>query len=403
MAMHDIDLMDPMVFSKGIPYDYFRQLRRSERLPLAHDTDGTPLWYVVRHRDVVSISRDTRVFASGPSTMTSVRKQEISEPVITFLDGLAHARMRKLAFKAFAPARLAALQDPVRGIVDALLTEAVAKGDFDMAEDVALRLPFEVLARLFGVPGGDREMVTGWARQTVNLGDPEYDAAAGSAGADVFRKLLDYFLDFAEFRAKEPADDLFSVLMAARLKNGQFGLPDRLTPHEVGVFATTLITAGSETTYCSVTGAVLALLEFRDQLAALLADRDLMAGAVEEILRWVTPVTHFARNVVRDTEIAGQPIGAGERVVMWYTSANRDEEVFTDPDRFDITRAPNPHVTFGGGGPHFCIGNVLAVMELRQFLEGAVSLLPRLEITGTPVRPESNFMNSIKHLPMRYR
>jgi cholest-4-en-3-one 26-monooxygenase len=402
MAMRDIDLMDPMVFSQGIPYEYFRQLRRAERLTLAHDTDGTPLWYVVRHRDVVRISRDTRVFASGPSTMTSVRKQEISEPVITFLDGPAHSRMRKLAFKAFAPARLALLQDPVRGIVDALLTEAVAKGDFDMAEDVALRLPFEVLARLFGVPDGDREMVIGWARQTVNLGDPEYDAAA-SGEPDVFRKLLDYFLNFAEFRAREPANDLFSVLMAARLNGGPSGLPDRLTPHEVGVFATTLITAGSETTYCSVTGAVIALLEFRDQLATLLADRDLIAGAAEEILRWVTPVTHFARNVVRDTEIAGQPIRTGERVVMWYTSANRDEEVFADPDRFDVSRDPNPHVTFGGGGPHFCIGNVLAVMELRQFLEGALSLLPRLEITGAPVRPESNFMNSIKHLPMRYR
>ena len=130
---------------------------------------------------------------------------------------------------------------------------------------------------------------------------------------------------------------------------------------------------------------MLALLEFGDQLARLRADRGLMASAVEEVLRWVTPVTHFARTVMRDTQIAGQPISAGERVVMWYTSANRDEEVFDQPEVFDISHNPNPHLTFGGGGPHYCIGNLLAVMELRQFLEGAVDLLPRLEITGTPV------------------
>ncbi|MGH3922341.1 MAG: cytochrome P450 [Pseudonocardiaceae bacterium] len=401
MAIQDIDLMDPMVFSNGIPYDYFRQLRQSDRLPMASDTDGERFWYVLRHRDVVRISRDVTIFASSPTTMTSVRKQDISEPVITFLDGPAHTRMRKLAFKAFAPARLAALEAPIRHIVDSLLSDVSNKGEFDMAEDVALRLPFEVLAKLLGVPDSDREMVIGWARQTVNLGDPEYDGNSSETGADVFRQLLDYFLDFAEFRAKEPADDLFSVLMGARLKGDRLNLPDRLSPDEVGVFATTLITAGSETTYCSVTGAVLALLEFRGQLAMLRADRSLMRSAVDEILRWVTPVTHFARNVVNDTEIAGQRIRAGERVVMWYTSANRDEEVFTDPDHFDITRKPNPHVTFGGGGPHFCIGNLLATMELRQFLEGVIDLLPQLEITGTPVRPETNFMNSIKHLPMR--
>lgn len=402
MAAEDIDLMDPKVFNRGIPYDYFRRLRRLDGLPAATDTDGERFWYVTRHRDVSAISRDPALWSSNPTTMTSVRKQEDSPPIITFLDAPEHTRIRKLTFKAFAPARLAALQAPIRRIVDSLLSEVTEKGDFDMADDVALHLPFEVLAELIGVPDSDRELVLGWARRTVNLGDPEYEATPGQID-DLFQKLLDYFLDLAKYRAKVPADDLFSVLLAARLKSDRLNLPDRLTTDEVGMFASTLITAGSETTYCSVTGAVLALLEYRDELTRLQADRSLVPTAAEEVLRWVTPVTHFARRAVVDTEVSGRKIAAGERVVMWYTSANRDEEVFTDPDRFDIARTPNPHLTFGGGGPHFCIGNGLATMELRQFLDGVIDLLPRMEITGPPVRPETNFMNSIKHLPMRFR
>ncbi|MEV4255930.1 cytochrome P450 [Spirillospora sp. NPDC049652] len=398
-AVQDLDLMDPASFRDGMPHEYLRRLRATPGLPLGHDTDGEPLWYVTRHAEVAAVSRDTERFSSSPTTMTSVRKRDQNDPIITFLDGADHVRMRRLTFKAFAPARMAALQDRVRAIVADLLDRCRRRGEFDLAEDVALRLPFEVLADLLGVPDGDRDTVLGWARQTVNLGDPEYD----SPEEDLFQKLLEYFLDFAALRARRPADDFFSIVLGARLRDDRLGLPDRLTPEEAGVFATTLITAGSETTYCAVTGAVLALLEFPDQLARLRSSPELLPSAVEEVLRWVTPVTHFARRAVTDTEVAGQPIAAGERVVVWYTSANRDESVFDEPDRFDVGRSPNPHVAFGGGGPHFCIGNGLATMELREFLSAAVPLLPRMEVTGPPVRPTTNFMNSVKHLPMRFR
>src|SRR6266571_418235 len=332
MAIPDIDLMDPKVFSNGIPYDYFRQLRQSDRLTQGRDTDGEQFWNVVRHCDVAAVSRHTAVFSTSPTTMTSVRKIDSSKgdttaassnQIIAFLDGPPHIRLRKLTHKAFAPARVATLEARTKDIVDSLLAEAVQKGEFDMAADVALRLPFEVLADVLGVAADDREMVLEWARQSINLGDPDFDATASQAS--IFK------------------------------------------------------------------------------LDELRADRTLLPSAVDEILRWVTPVTHFARNVVSDTEIAGQQIRAGERVVLWYTSANRDEEVFAEPDRFDIARTPNPHLSFGGGGPHVCMGIGLAVMAVRQFLESAIDLLPRLEITGTPVRPETNFMNSVKHLPMRFR
>lgn len=409
MKIADIDLMDAKVFAQGIPYDYFRQLRQADGLTMGTDTDGEKFWNVVRHSDVVSISRDTAVFSASPSTMTSVRKIDTSQmdpevasasPIIAFLDGPPHLRLRKLTHRGFAPARVSALTARTRGIVDSLLASAAAQGEFDLATDVALKLPFEVFAELLGVPDGDRRMVLECARQSINLGDPDFDATGSQDG---IVKLNEYFRGFARFRLSEPADDLVSLLLAARLKDDQPGLPDRMSPDEVGAFVTMLITAIIDTVFCSITGGVLALLEFRDQLELLRADRTLLPAAVDEILRWVTPVTHFARNVVSDTWVGGQQIKADERVVLWYTSANRDEQAFANPDRFDIARSPNPHVSFGGGGPHSCMGSGLAVMVIRQFIEGAIDLLPRLEITGTPVRPETNFMNSVKFLPMRYR
>lgn len=403
MADQDLDLMDPKSFSDGIPYEYFRHLRSSPGLPMGTDTDGERFWYLTRHSEVSDVSRDTARFASSPTTMTSVRKVDPSPPIITFLDSPEHTRIRKLTFKAFTPARIAGLEEPTRRIVEALLADAREKGEFDLAEDIALRLPFEVLLELLDIPQGDRPMMLGWARHTVNLGDPEYDDSSSGEGGDSFKEIYDYLLDFAAFRAKHLTDDCFSVLLSARLKSNRLNLPDRLTPDEVGLFASTLITAGSETTYCSVTGSVLALLENPGQLDRLRSDRALMPTAANEVLRWVTPVTHFARRALVDTEVSGQRIAAGERVVMWYSSANRDEEVFADPDRFDIARTPNPHLSFGGGGPHVCIGNGLAVMELRQFLDGVVDLLPGLELAGAPVRPETNFMNSVKYMPMRFR
>jgi cholest-4-en-3-one 26-monooxygenase len=404
MTFTELDLMDPRSFADGVPHDYFRQLRALPGLLPGTDDDGERFWYVVKHRDVSSVSRDVARFSSSPTTMTSVRKVDPSPPIITFQDAPEHTRVRKLTFKAFAPARLALLAEPIRRIVDELLDECVAKGEFDLAEDVALKLPFAVLLELLDIPAEDRTMMLGWARATVNLGDPEYDDSMNGSGENSFQKIYDYLIDLAHRRAAQPTDDVFSMLLAARWDGSRLGLADRLSPDEVGLFASTLITAGSETTYCSVTGGVLALLENPDQLEKLRADREALLGtATAEVVRWVTPVTHFTRRAVVDTEVNGQAVAAGERVVLWYSSANRDEEAFAEPDRFDVGRTRNPHVSFGGGGPHVCIGNGLATMELRAFLDGVLDLLPHLEITGEPVRPETNFMNSVKHLPMRVR
>lgn len=397
MTVHELDLMDARAFIDGIPYDYFASLRGVPGLTRAVDAEGYEFWYLVRHADVSQASRDNVVFHSGPSTMTSVRQDSTGLPLISFLDAPEHTRLRKLVFKGFTPARLTMLEGPVGRIVDRIFADVSGKNEFDLAEEIGMQLPLEVLAELIGMPEADRPEIIEQTRHTVNLGDPDYRHSTPEKAVAAFGKLMAYFTELAEQREKSPTDDLFSTLLGARLKD------ERLRPEEIALFATTLMGAGSETTYCSVTGAVLALLNNPGQVAKLRADRELLPRAVDEVIRYVTPATHFARQVVEDTEIAGQRIRAGERVVLWYTSANRDETVFTDPDRFDVARNPNPHVAFGGGGPHVCIGRGLATIELRLFLDRLLDRLDDLELTSEPVRSATNFMNSYRAMPARFR
>jgi cholest-4-en-3-one 26-monooxygenase len=392
---HEIDLMDPRVFADGIPYGYFRELRgRDEPLHTLAE-DGSHLWHLVRHADVVAASRDTTVFSSSPSTMTLIRQDSAGLPLIVFTDPPAHTRLRRLAKRGFTPARIQGLADLVRRIADRVVADIAAKGEFDLAVEAALRLPLEVISEFVGIPDADRARVLGWVLRTVNIGDPDFSTGRDSGMA--YRELFGYLRDLAERRRSEPTDDLISTLLAARFDEESFDLD------ELAMFATQLMNAGGETTYCSIAGGVRALLEHPDQLALLRTDRELIPRAVEEILRWVTPVTHFARNVTVDTEIAGRAVRAGQRVVLWYTSADRDEAVFDRPDAFDVTRRPNPHVVFGAAGPHVCVGSNLARLEIRCFLEAALDHLPRLELTGPPVQAETNLMNSIKRMPVRLR
>ncbi|MER6666871.1 cytochrome P450 [Amycolatopsis japonica] len=397
MTVQELDLMDARAFADGIPYDYFARLRQEPGLPKATDGEGYEFWYLVRHAEVALAAKDNDTFRSGPSTMTSVRQSSTGLPLITFLDGPEHARLRKLVSKGFTPARLAKLERPVGRIVDRIVGEVTAKAEFDLAEEIALQLPLEVLAELIGVQEADRPEIIEWTRHTMNVGDPGYHHSTPEKARGAFQKLMEYFQELAARRAERPEDDLFSVLLETRLDGGE-----QMSRDEVALFGTTLVGA-SETTYCSVSGGVLALLRNPDQLALVRDNRALLPLAVEEIIRYVTPATHFARQVAKDTEIAGQPIKAGERVVLWYTSANRDETVFDHPERFDVTRSPNPHVSFGGGGPHVCIGRGLANIELRLFFDAVLDRLSTLELAGEPVRSATNAMNAFRSMPARFR
>ncbi len=396
MITDDVDLMDPQIFSQGFPHGYFQALR--ERPGLYHATDhaGNPYWHVTRHADVSAVSRNPSLFRSSPTTMTSSRGQSSQLPIMPYIDPPEHTRLRRLVSKAFAPARMAALDPAVCRIVDDVLARVTTMGEFDLAEEIAARLPLLVLAELIGVPDGEREMVVGWARQAMNMNDPDYVTPSREAEWALFGQIFGYLRQLVDRRAAAPGDDTLSLLLSAEVRG------ERLSRDEITQFAITLMSAGSEATYCSITGGLLALHDHPGQLARLRADRALIPSAVDEILRWVTPVTHFARNVAADAEVAGQQVRAGERLVLWYSSANRDEAVFGDPGVFDVARDPNPHLSFGGGGPHACIGAALALIELRHLLEATVDRLTSLEFTGPPVRTKTNFMNSIKSMPARF-
>jgi len=391
MTTTEPDLMDPTAFVDGIPHDYFRELRNRDGLHRAGNHEGDEFWYVVRHADVVAASRDTTLFSSYPTTMTRFREVTARLRDISFIDPPDHTRLRRLALKAFTPTRIAALEEPVGKVVEQVWANARELGEFDLATEVSLEVPVRALAELIGIPDADRPTVFDWAKRTVNRSHPDYDRDTQQT-AQMFLEMLDYLVDLVERRRTEPDDGMITVLLSTPVR-GQL-----LSTGEIAQFTMTML-GGSESTYSALTGAVSALLHHPDQLRLLRADPSLIPTAVNEVLRWVTPVTHFARTVTADTQIAGQPIQAGDLIAMWFSSANFDETAFTDPLRFDVTRNPNPQITFGGGGPHVCIGRLLAMMELRHLIQAVVDE-PGLGLAGPAVLAHTNFTNSIRSLPV---
>jgi cholest-4-en-3-one 26-monooxygenase len=263
--------------------------------------------------------------------------------------------------------------------------------------DVAAELPLLVIAELIGVPVEDRHKVFDWSNRMVGSEDPEYvvsDDEANEARMEMFL----YAHQLAEQRRKQPRDDIVSTLLAADIDG------DQLTEMEFNLFFMLLSVAGNETTRNAIAHGLNAFLEHPDEYDKLVQDPDgLIESATEEILRWASPVMYFRRNVTKDTELRGEHLAAGDKVSIWYVSANRDEEVFDDPFRFDIERSPNDHVAFGGGGPHFCLGSSLARMEIHVLFQELARRVPTLTSLGQPDRLRSNFIGGIKHLPVELR
>jgi len=391
MTTTEPDLMHSTAFVDGIPHDYFRELRNREGLWRADNHEGDEFWYVVRHADVVAASRDTKLFSSYPTTMTRFREVTSKLRDISFIDPPDHTRMRRLALKAFTPTRIAALEDPVGKVIEQVWAHARELGRFDLATEVSLEVPVRALAELIGIPDAEREYAYAWAKRTVNRSHPDYDQDTRQTD-QMFREMFEYLKDLVERRRAEPGEGMISVLLSTPVRD------QLLSTDEIAQFTMTML-GGSESTYSALTGAVLALLNNPDQLALLRADRSLIPSAVQEVLRWVTPVTHFARTVTEDCVVAGQQIKAGDLAALWFSSANFDEKVFRDPLKFDVTRNPNPHITFGGGGPHVCIGRLLAMMELRHLIQAVVDD-PRLRLDGPAEWAHTNFTNSIRSLPV---
>ena len=394
VTMAEVQLGNPDSFVNGVPHDTFRLLRREAPLYRERLPDGTEFWALTKYHDVVAASSDYATFSSAKGT--NIEEQGGgTQLMMVNMDPPRHTKLRALISKGFTPKMVRALEPHVREITTAIVDNVARRGECDFVTEVAAELPLQVIAELIGIPIEERHLVFEWSNQMIGLGDPEYgnsmEVATKAANA-----MFAYADKLASERRQNPKSDVVSVLLGAEVDGEQ------LTPLEFNVFFLLLAVAGNETTRNLISGGMLALIEHPGQRQRLLHDPTLIPTAVEEMLRWVTPVMYFRRTATRDTEIRGQKIREGEKVTLWYISANRDEEVFPEADRFDVGRTPNEHIAFGAGGPHFCLGNSLARLEIQIMFEELLRWLPDITLAGPVARLRSNFISGIKHMPVTF-
>jgi cholest-4-en-3-one 26-monooxygenase len=399
-----IDLLDRDRFTEGIPHEWFTWLRANAPVFHHDEPGGDGFWVITRYDDIVTANRDAGSFSSSQDLGGVVMLEgptaplpgtEMAGNMMLFMDPPNHTRYRKLVNRGFTPRMISALEIHVRDLTVGIVEAARAKGECDFVVDVAAELPLEVIAELLGVPREDRHKLFDWSNRMVGSEDPEYqvsDEHVTQAQIEMFM----YAQDLATQRRAEPREDIVSTLLAAEIDG------DGLSDMDFNLFFMLLSVAGNETTRNAIAHGMNAFLEHPDQWDLLVADPDArIAGAVEEILRWASPVLFFRRNATRDVVLGGETIRKGDKISLWYVSANRDEAIFDEPFRFDITRDPNPHIAFGGGGPHFCLGAQLARLEIRVLFAELARRTPKLEALGAPERLRSNFIGGIKHLPVR--
>lgn len=364
---------------------------------------GPGYWALTRLDDVVTASRHPEVFTSGAGATTipdmPVELLEFYGSMIN-MDDPRHARLRRIVSRGFTPRRLAQLTDDVARAAARIVEDVAERGECDLVTDVAARLPLEIVCGLMGIPESQHRFVFETSNVIIGALDPEYVPDAGDMLTAVWNagaELAELMRDLARVRAVTPADDVTSALLNAEIDG------ERLTPDELASFFILLVVAGNETTRNAISWGVHQLSQHPGQRAAWAADFDALAPtAVEEIVRWASPVVFMRRTLACDTELGGTPMAAGDKVLLFYWAANRDPTHFTDPDVFDITRWPNPHVGFGGPGPHFCLGAHLARREITVMFRELLARLPDLHVTGEPQRLKSMFVNGIKHLPCAF-
>jgi cholest-4-en-3-one 26-monooxygenase len=402
MSLDTIDLTDKDVFVKGVPYDWFETLRREAPVYWHPEPDGGPgFWCVTRYEDVVTVNRDNQTFSSsrGAVFIWDLPPEDLEQQRLMMLnmDPPMHTRYRRLVNKGFTPRMVDELEGTIRERTRAILDKVAPRGECDFVVDVAAELPLQVIADILGVPQADRHKMFDWSNRMIGSEDPEY-AVSQEQAQQASMELFAYAAKLAEDkRAQDPRGaDLISVLSEAEVEGEQ------LTQLEIDLFFMLLTVAGNETTRNLISHGLLMLLDHRDQLERVRDRRALLPSAVDEMLRYASPVMHFRRTATKDLTLGDTDIAEGDKVVIWYASANRDETVFAEPMRFDVARSPNEHVAFGGGGPHFCLGANLARMEIRVIFDELLDRWGDLELTGDPQRLRSNFINGIKHIPLRF-
>jgi len=399
----EINLVDADTYQRGgAPHDQFAWLR--EHAPVYWHADGGDpawpgFWAVTRHADIGYISRHADIFSSSQrlALFAETPESEIDMQRLMMLnmDPPQHTRQRRFVNRGFTPRMIGRLTKHVREICDTLIDNVVPRGEADFVTDIAAPLPLQVICELVGAPPEDRDWIFEKSNMLVGFDDPEFRRSP-EEGMQAAAEIYAYADQLAARRREQPADDIVTRL----LQPDDAG--EVLTTGEFDLFFLLLAVAGNETTRNAASGGMLAFFEHPGQWRRLLADPGLVPTAAEEIVRWVSPVNLFRRTATRDAELGGQPVAEGDKVVVFYASANRDESVFARPQEFDVGRDPNPHVGFGGGGPHFCLGRHLAALELRVLLQALTERMPDIALAGEVSRLRSNFLNGIKHMPVRF-
>jgi len=398
MQLADVDLCDLDRFVAGVPHDVFTFLRTAAPVYRHCEPNGGPgFWVVTKYDDVVQVSKNPGTFCSSRGTnIFDVLPEALSEiqTLMLNMDPPAHSKYRRLVIHGFKPRIINRLEPHIREMARTIVDAVARKGACDFVTEIAAELPLQVIAEFLGVPQSDRHLVFEWSNRLIGFDDPEFQTSLDD-GKLAAMEMYMYANQLALERRDRPRDDLVSVLMHGEVDGEQ------LSEQDFDSFFLLLAVAGNETTRNLISGGMLALIEHPEEHQRLLADMTLLPSAVEEMLRWVSPVMHFRRTATCDTAVRGQKIAAGDKVVTFYPSANRDEDIFPDGDRFDVGRTPNEHLAFGIG-EHFCLGANLALLEIRLMFEELLSRLPDIELAGPVSRLRSNFINGIKRMPVRF-
>ena len=398
-SLEGIDLL-ATTWGAGAPHDQFDRLRAEAPVHWHPEPNDTGFWAITKHADVRALSHDTVTYSSelGGTFIPTSDEEALASLRLTILnmDPPKHHRYRKLVSKGFTPRMIRMLVEEIERRAAVVIDNVCEKGEVEFVEEIAAQVPVQMICEMIGLEPEVWPRMFEISNQLIgSIDDPDYQElpGGGEAAAMEIYMLCD---QVAEDRRRNPRDDIMTALVQAELDG------ERLDNAELNLFFITLIVAGNETTRNLINHAMLALIEHPDQAQRLRDDPSLWDTAVDEMLRCGTSIHNFRRTATRDTELRGVPIAEGDKVVLYYASANRDEEVFVDPHAFDVGRTPNDHVTFGGGGVHYCLGASLAKAEIKATMRQLVERLPDLELAGTPNRLHSDFVNGIKSMPVRF-
>jgi cholest-4-en-3-one 26-monooxygenase len=397
------DFTDPNLYAHRVPAAEFAELRRASpvwwnaQLRGASGFDDEGYWVVSKHADIVEISRSSELFGSWENTAIirlgqpqTPESMELQRLILLNIDPPEHTKLRAIVSRGFTPRAINSLREALTARAQTIVQTALADGTGDFVTDIACELPLQAIAELLGVPQDDRKKIFEWSNTMIGYDDPEF----GGDGQAAAGELVGYAMTMAEDRRQCPRNDIVSKLVHAQVDGGQ------LSSDEFGFFVILLSVAGNETTRNAISHGMLAFFEHPEQWELYVAERP--GSAADEIVRWATPVTVFQRTARADTVLGGQQIKEGQRVGLFYRSANFDEEVFDAPERFDVMRSPNPHLGFGGTGAHYCIGANLARLEIDLIFNAIADAMPSIRGTGDAERLRSGWLNGIKHLPVSY-